>query len=393
MSENFRRKMYPLSDKLEHIKTDSKDTLPLSESKYLGSQKYNNPYCTWRPYKLTELPLWKAGWLPESEQEYNQKISEGIKQHNIEKSMDFKKFEVPKDFKQKEFDELKQISDVGSLKATWLGHASVLIQFSNGINCLVDPLFSRRCSPVQFSGPKRNINAPVTVKNLKENGVDIHVVCISHNHHDHLDKNTIADLKKYFPEIQFIVPKNTKKKIGSKHCTELTWWQSTNLVIKHEEVKITAVPAQHWTQRNAIDERKSLWAGYVIESADASCYFVGDSGYCRAFQDIGERFPNITLALIPIGAYKPRWFMNPQHMSPEEAVQVFRDLGCRNALGIHWLTFDLADDRGVEPVKELELFKIKAKLGSENLATTEEAARIDRFVVTSVGETKSYSFN
>lgn len=116
----------------------------------------------------------------------------------------------------------------------------------------------------------------------------------------------------------------------------------------------------------------------MIECGETSVYFAGDTGYCQAFTDIGKQFPEITLALIPIGAYLPRWFMGPQHINPEEAVQVFRDLGCKNALGIHWLTFDLADDRGTEPVKELEYFKLKRQVDSE------------RFIVTSIGNTRQY---
>lgn len=380
-SELFRLRMYPLQEKLVQLMSDPVDARPLIEHS-LGRKKFNNPYTTWRSYNITELPRWKLGWLPNDERAYNEELAAGIEAHQIDSLVKPEEYYHPKSCDSNQY---KEPPMSGSVKATWLGHASVLIQFANGLNCLVDPVFSKRSSPSQWVGPSRNTSTPLTIKTLKRKGIDIHVVLISHNHHDHLDKNTIAEIRKYFPETQFVVPLETSRDIKAKRCTELNWWEDETFVINGMEVKISAVPAQHWTQRSAFDERKSLWAGYVIESANASCYFVGDTGYCRAFKDIGRKFPDITLALIPIGAYLPRWFMNPQHISPEEAVQVFKDLGCKNALGIHWLTFDLADDRGVGPVKELEYFKKMVKL-----ADSDSTNDIDKFVVTPIGVTQEY---
>lgn len=378
MSERYRLNLFPLKDKIALGDTDQINAEPIIKAdRITGTKRFDNSYCTWRSYNKRELPLWKLGYIPQTEKDYNTELKAGILKLGIQDQV------KPEDYVNTgafDIENLKKKPADGSVQATWLGHASVLIQFSNGVNCLVDPMFSKRSSPVQFIGPKRNIKAPLTVKYLKDKGIQIHVVLISHNHHDHLDKGSIAQLKKHFPDVQFIVPLKTSHSICTKNETkiqELNWWQDITLTIENMPVTITAVPAQHWTQRNAIDERKSLWAGYVIKSADAKCYFAGDSGYCRAFKDIGKKFPEITLALIPIGAYLPRWFMNPQHISPEEAVQVFNDLGCKNALGIHWGTFDLADDRNVEPVQELEYFK----------KTTDSA---DGFIVTPIGETREY---
>jgi len=374
-AENYRRKMFPLEEKIHMASILLENAKPIVIVSFFGNY-FDNPYPTWRGYTIIELPLWKSGWLPQCEIDYNSNLKAGIAKHNIDKVVKPVEEYRRVDFNKKQ---LKVCPEIGKLKATWFGHSSVLLQFSNGLNCFVDPVFSERCSPVQYVGPARNTKVPMGIESLEKEGIVIHLVLVSHDHYDHLDKNTIAEFKQHFPKAEFIIPTNTTDDIKSDKCHELSWWQ--HIDFPRFQAKVTAVPAQHWTQRNAFDKQKALWSGYVIECAGTSCYFAGDTGYCQAFTDIGRLFPELTLALIPIGAYLPRWFMGPQHISPEEAVQVFQDLGCKNALGIHWLTFDLADDRATDPVKELEYFKLKIK---------ENKADADKFIVTAIGVTKEY---
>jgi len=301
--------------------------------------------------------------VPKDEQDHNEKLKKDIDQKKLSVSGFGEKIGSLDEYLNvgKYFDSGRLLDkvEVGDVRVTWLGHASSLIQFSNGFNVLTDPVFSERASPSQWVGPKRNSRVPISISKLHSLGVEIHAVLISHNHYDHLDINTLQKVQQYYKKATIYSPLNTNQNtIKAKNSTELGWWDSAAFDDGEGVVaKVTLTPAQHWTKRSAFDDNKSLWGGFVIQSANTTAYFAGDTGYCQVFEEIGQTFPDITVALIPIGAYLPRWFMNPQHISPEEAVQVYKDLKCKNALAIHWLSFDLADDRGLEPVEELEFFK------------------------------------
>jgi L-ascorbate metabolism protein UlaG (beta-lactamase superfamily) len=131
---------------------------------------------------------------------------------------------------------------------------------------------------------------------------------------------------------------------------ELDWWETTEVIgPRGGRALITMVPAQHWSQRGLADANRSLWGGYVIAAGGRSFYFAGDTGFPAAFREIGERFPELDYAFLPIGAYEPRWFMKPQHMSPEDAAQAFRELGAKTLIPIHWGTFHLSDEPMAEP--------------------------------------------
>jgi N-acyl-phosphatidylethanolamine-hydrolysing phospholipase D len=228
---------------------------------------------------------------------------------------------------------------------TWIGHATVLVQ-SGGVNLLTDPNFAD-----STGGLFRRLAPPgIAIKDLPP----IDVVVISHNHRDHLDEESVKTLG---PKVHFVVPLGVAAWFRARklpHVTELDWWQSTTVTTRSgAEVKVTMVPAQHWSQRNGSDKDRTLWGGYVVDLGGKRVYFAGDTGYPAAFAEIGKRFPGIDWALLPIGAYAPRWFMHPQHMAPEEAAQAFRELGARELLPIHWATFRLTDEPLDEPPRLL----------------------------------------
>ena len=230
----------------------------------------------------------------------------------------------------------------------WLGHASSLIRI-NQKTILIDPVFSEYASPFSFIGPKRRTPCPTSVDQLP----NIDFVLISHNHYDHLDYPTIKQLIKRFPDITFFVPLGLRKKLlkwGANQVIELDWWDSFTV----SDIKLTAVPAQHWSRRALFDTNRSLWCGWMIEYPHYTIYFMGDSGYANIFNLIGQRFPNIDLALIPIGCYAPQWFMHKQHIDPRQSVQIFKQLNCKRAIAIHWGVFELADDALDEPPKFLQ---------------------------------------
>ncbi len=236
--------------------------------------------------------------------------------------------------------------DSPSLLATLVNHSTVLLQ-QPGLNLLTDPIWSKRCSPAAFAGPPRHRLPGVEFDHLPP----IHTVLLSHNHYDHLDLPTLRRLAAR-GAVRFVVPLGvasllTRNGIGP--VDELDWGDS----LKVDGATIHAVPAFHFSGRSMFDRDHTLWCGYMIESAIGMVYFAADSGFGPHFGWIRERFGAPRAALLPIGAYKPRWFMSPVHMNPEEAVEAHRILGARASIAIHHGTFQLADESIDAPRQEL----------------------------------------
>lgn len=238
----------------------------------------------------------------------------------------------------------------GRIGATFIGHSSLLIQIG-GLRVLTDPIWSLRCSPVPFLGPRR-VRAPGQRLEALP-GVD--VVLVSHNHYDHMDLPTLRRVKARFaPRLCVTGLGNaaTLAAAGFGDAAELDWYGSLAI----GGVTITYVPAQHFSARGLTDRYRALWGGFVLrrDADGAAVYFAGDSAWCPHFAAIGARFPDIRLALLPIGAYEPRWFMRAMHMNPEEAVQAHLALGARRSIGIHHGTFARLTDEGIEdPLRDL----------------------------------------
>lgn len=232
-------------------------------------------------------------------------------------------------------------------RITFINHATFLIQI-NRQNILTDPVWSFRASPYQWIGPKRKQPAGIDFQDLPP----IDTVLLSHNHYDHLDITTVKRLKDRF-DPQFIVPLGVERYLhnqGIENTIRMDWWDKYGLGNK---TKITSVPAQHFSGRGLFDRNKTLWCGYVIESPAGNIYFAGDTGYGDFLKEIRQQFNNIHTAILPIGAYKPRWFMQTIHMSPEEAVMAHKDLQSHNSIAMHFGTFPMADDGMHEPVEDL----------------------------------------
>jgi N-acyl-phosphatidylethanolamine-hydrolysing phospholipase D len=266
---------------------------------------------------------------------------------------------------------------------TWIGHASVLVQ-AGGLNIITDPIFSNRASPVQFLGPQRLYPPGLALDDLPL----IDVVLISHNHYDHLDKASVQSIAQRSLDAGkstlFLVPLGVKlwfSDLGIQNVIEMDWWDQHTV----RGVEFNFTPVQHWSARGFGDRSQTLWGGYAVFAPDFHLYFTGDTGYSKDFTDTNARFAKrqtaaqgggFDLALIPLGAYEPRWFMKEQHINPAEAMQIHKDLRAKRSIGVHWGTFDLTDKSLDQPPKDMAV------------ARAAQGLRDAEFTVMAIGETR-----
>jgi L-ascorbate metabolism protein UlaG (beta-lactamase superfamily) len=229
------------------------------------------------------------------------------------------------------------------LRITFVNHSTFLLQV-DGINILTDPIWSERASPVSWAGPKRHHPPGVRFEDLPP----IDLVLLSHDHYDHMDMPTLKRLAVEHRPTVYTGLKNGRAlaRHGIGNVVELDWWQEA---AARSDMWVTAVPAQHFSGRSPFGNDKTLWCGFVVQSNDATIYFAGDTGEGPHIHEIAKQFPEIDLALLPIGAFRPEWFMGEVHMSPQEAVQAHLTLGATTSVASHFGTFDLADDGEDEP--------------------------------------------
>ena len=259
---------------------------------------------------------------------------------------------------------------------TWIGHITVLAQIG-GLNILTDPVFSDRCFPVQWAGPKRHTPPGLSLTQLPH----IDVVLLSHNHYDHMDEASLIALSKQAGGSPlFITPLGHQQwfaRRGIHKLVELDWWDTHVLQAtdRSARIPVTLTPAQHWSARTATDALRSLWGGFAVLSPDCHLFFAGDTAYSKDFVDIRRHFASahttdlgggFDVAMLPIGAYEPRWFMKDQHVNPQESVQIFQDLACKRALAVHWGTFPLTDEALDEPPRALDKARTAAGLSAQD---------------------------
>ena len=267
-------------------------------------------------------------------------------------------FHVPDDLDQvfplQEIDWAALREPPAHLQVTWVGHASLLVQL-DGYNVLTDPVFSQRCAPTQFAGPKRYRPPAFTVDDLIEQHIAVHAIFVSHNHYDHLDYQSIIDLARAFPKATFVVPlglqswfeRHVRKNLN---IVQLDWHECYSPTPK---IHITAVPMCHWSNRFGWDRDKSLWCGFILKSDTHSFLFPGDTGWFDGLHEIGQRYGPISMAALPIGAYEPPVLMRASHTNPEEAVEMMNAVGAKQAVPIHWGTFPLTLEPVMEPRQRL----------------------------------------
>jgi L-ascorbate metabolism protein UlaG (beta-lactamase superfamily) len=229
---------------------------------------------------------------------------------------------------------------------TFVGHSTFLIQTPAG-NLLTDPMFSERAGPFGLLGPRRVRRPAIRFDDLPPIGT----VLLSHNHYDHCDLATLRRLARRFDPLVLTPLGNARlvRSAGIRRVEELEWWDQGSI----GSLSIAMTPAQHFSARTPFDRNRALWAGFVVRFGDRCIYFAGDTAYAAFFTDIRQRLGPFDLALLPIGAYEPRWFMRVVHMNPAEAVQAHIDLGAPETIGMHFGTFRLSAEGIADPVREL----------------------------------------
>ena len=253
------------------------------------------------------------------------------------------------------------------LTITWVGHTSFLIQMA-GLNLLTDPVWSQRASPVQFVGPRRWVPPAIEFDRLPP----IDVVVLSHDHYDHLDSTTVSRIAERYPAAAWYAPLGLAaflKQHGARDINELDWWQETSI----RDLHLTCVPAQHFSGRTLGRRNKTLWAGWALRSPDNSVLFAGDTALHPDFVTIGERCGPFELAILPIGAYEPRWFMGSVHMNPEDCLKAMAQLaqgqkGQRLIMAAsHWGTFKLTDEPMDEPPARMHQLWQESRFNANDL--------------------------
>ncbi|WP_371196050.1 MBL fold metallo-hydrolase [Glaciecola sp. SC05] len=268
------------------------------------------------------------------------------------------------------------------LQVTWLGHSMFLLQYE-GLAILTDPIFTDRASPIPFAGPKRYVRHAMDYADLPH----IDIVIISHNHYDHLDTETLERLALKSAEqsdpIRFYIPLGlipilSDSGVQEQNIHEMDWWDTSEHAKRY---KIHALPSQHWSARGTSDRRETLWSSWAIEINQRKIWFAGDTGYNDVqFKQIGRYLEKVDLAIIPIGAYEPRWFMQQYHVNPEEALQVHKDVNSQYSIGMHWGTFPMTAEMPLAPVNELRLQSARYDIDKEE------------FDIMAIGESRTLKF-
>ncbi|HVY48304.1 MAG TPA: MBL fold metallo-hydrolase [Minicystis sp.] len=238
----------------------------------------------------------------------------------------------------------------GAPQLTWIGHATFLLTLG-GRRVLFDPIFAPRIAFVRRLAPPG-----LALEELPP----IDVVVVTHNHRDHMDPWTLERLGAGPTYVTPVGNGEALRAFGARNVVELDWWQS----LKLGEIDLTIVPARHWSMRYPWDRNDALWGGAVVRGPEGAAYHAGDTAYFDGFAEIAARVGPIDWAMLPIGAYEPRWFMSAQHMGPEEAAEAALRVGARRFVAMHWGTFKLTDEPLGEPPERAR--EAWAKLGGKD---------------------------
>ncbi len=252
---------------------------------------------------------------------------------------------------------------------TFVNHSTFLIQFQ-GLNILTDPIWSKRASPFPFAGPRRMRPPGIRFEDLPS----IDIILLTHNHYDHLDIKVMKKLwDKFHPAIYCTLGVSPfLRKHGIERATEMDWWDESKF---NADLKILCTPAQHFSGRGMYDRDRTLWSGFAMLTGNGNIYYTGDTGYGDFFNEIRAKIAPVRLSFIPIGAYKPAWFMGPIHTGPAEAIRIHQEMESQLSIAMHFGTFPLADDSENDPQNELQRLIQEGALTHGSFLVLEEGKR------------------
>lgn len=358
-----------------HVTYDELYHSALHRSKPLAiNGRYTNPFSTWREPSWSQVMKWHK---QRKQTDLNKLQPPAVHEYidHTQYKYNYRAFDQQLPIVKPDTHKLHNPSSAqNEIQYTWLGHATLLIQH-NGLNILIDPHFTQRAAPLSFLGPQRYRDLPCRVSELPP----IHIVCVSHNHYDHLDYTSIKQLIQHSnhhnTDTKFYVPLGIDRwmkrwtSVHKNNVIGLDWWHTYNNdsrtlhdIADHRNItsditpssyRITSVPAQHWSQRTFFDRNITLWCGFVIELGSYKLYYSGDTGLNPSLQQIQNQFTTIDCCILPIGAYIPEWFMHYQHIAPDQAVYIHKLLKSKYSIAIHFGTFDLADESYCDAPTEL----------------------------------------
>ncbi len=270
--------------------------------------------------------------------------------------------DIPDEHALSEFESMQLLNSITGDRITWLGHASFLLKTSE-VTILTDPFLTEFASPISWAGPRRFVDPGIPLDILPP----IDVVVVSHNHYDHLDDETVSNLNNK-EKIQVVVPLGLKPfftERGYSKVTELDWGESISI----GDVMLTSIPSVHDSARSTDDHNKTLWASWAIESHEKRIIFIGDTGYSETiYNRIGGKFGSFDYAILPIGAYEPRYLMWMSHVTPEEAVSIGSNVRAKTLIASHWGTVSsLSDEPPWEPLKRFEEAGLNNGFAKKNL--------------------------
>ncbi|KAI8319902.1 Metallo-hydrolase/oxidoreductase [Martensiomyces pterosporus] len=358
---------------------------PLYESLFIGG-RFVNPFDTWRDKTLWDFICWLVtrrggNGLPSDRSELEKDLPlvlphytllDALSRSHARRTRNQQELEGS-DPAYADLPDMSMLNKDKAITATWLGQSTCFVQME-GLNVLTDPIFKRR-TVYSWLGPERLRPVPCQLEDLPHPDV----VLVSHNHFDHLDIDVVRKLGN---SVTWYVPLGLRDwfaRQGVYKVKEMDWWQESEFAIGEKKFTIVATPTQHWSGRNGFDSNCSLWSSFLVKGANASLFHCGDTGYCPAFKEVGRRYGPVSLAVLPIGSYEPRWYMCHQHINPEDAVMIHRDLGARNSIGVHWGTFMMSDEHYMAPPRDLAA------------ACAKHGLKVDEFIAPQFGRTHLYS--
>ncbi|KAJ2664383.1 hypothetical protein IWW48_000901 [Coemansia sp. RSA 1200] len=345
--------------------------------------RFVNPFDSWRDKTLWDFVRWLAtrtagNGLPSDKTQLEKELPLARPYLRLLRRLAGEESdtetETETDAEYADYPTIDSIDGDSMMTATWIGQSTCFVQME-GLSILTDPIFKRR-TVFSWLGPERLRPVPCQLADLPRPDI----VLVSHNHFDHLDVDVVRALGN---TVTWYVPLGLRAwfaRLGVYRVRELDWWQETEYTARSGRVfRIVATPTQHWSGRTGLDSNESLWCSFLVRGVRASAFHCGDTGYCAAFERIGRLYGSVSLAILPIGSYAPRWYMQHQHIDPDDAVRIHRDLRAQRSIGVHWGTFMMSDEHYLAPPRDLAAAAARSGLAG------------DEFVAPQLGRTNLYA--